>query len=68
MNAIILFLDEGLNSFYEMRYIRNKYPEVKLTEFIGRDTTYRLFGVNKVPYWKYHELSLKRSEPQQIKS
>ena len=51
------FLDEGLNSFYEMRYIRNKYPEEKLTEFIGRDTTFKLFGINKIPYWKYHELS-----------
>ncbi len=49
-------MDEGINSFYELRYVRAKYPEKKLTEFIGRDTTFKLFGVNKIPVWRYHEL------------
>ncbi len=51
------FMDEGVNSFNEMRYIRAKYPKKKLTDFIGRDTTFKLFGINKIPLWKYHEVS-----------
>ena len=50
------FLDEGINSFYEQRYLRAKYPGKKLTEFAGKDSTFKLFGLNKMPYWKYHEL------------
>lgn len=41
------FMDEGLNSFYEMRYIRTKYPEKTLTSIIGRDSTFKFFGLNK---------------------
>ena len=50
------FLDEGINSFYELRYLRAKYPERKLTEFIGKDSTFKLFGINKIPFWKYQEI------------
>ena len=50
-------LDEGINSLYELRYVRAKYPRKKLTEFIGRDSTFKLFGINKIPIWKYHEVS-----------
>ena len=48
-------LDEGLNSFYEMRYIRNKYPEKKLTSIINRDSTFRFFGLNKFKHKAQYE-------------
>lgn len=50
------FLDEGLNSFYELRYMRQKYPSQNLTAMIGLDSSLRVLGLNKMPYWKYHEL------------
>lgn len=51
------FLDEGLNSFYEMRYIRNKYPEKKLTAIIGRDSTFKFFGLNQFKHKAQYEFS-----------
>lgn len=48
-------MDEGINSFYELRYIKAKYPYKKLTDYIGRDSTFKLFGINKIPYWKDKE-------------
>lgn len=51
------FLDEGLNSFYEMRYIRTKYPEKKLTSIINRDSTFKFFGLNKFAHKAQYELS-----------
>jgi hypothetical protein len=51
------FMDEGLNSFYEMRYIRNKYPEKKLTSIIGRDSTFKLFGLNKFKHKAQYDFS-----------
>jgi len=48
-------MDEGLNSFYELRYMRAKYPQRKLIEFMGKDSTFRLFGANKIPYWREKE-------------
>lgn len=51
------FMDEGINSFYELRYMRAKYPKRKLSEFIGRDSSFKLFGLHEIPLWKYHELS-----------
>ena len=48
-------MDEGINSFYEMRYARAKYPEKKLSSMIGRDSTFKLFKLNKTPYWKEKE-------------
>lgn len=50
------FLDEGLNSFYEMRYVRAKYPRNKLGTFLQRDSL-GLLRLNQHPLWKYHELS-----------
>ena len=44
------FMDEGLNSFYEMRYIQAKYPGKKLTSIIGRDSTFKFLGLNKFPH------------------
>ena len=51
------FMDEGINSYYEMRYIRAKYPERRLTAFIGQDSSFRLFRMNKLPIWKEKEFS-----------
>jgi hypothetical protein len=51
------FMDEGVNSFYELRYLREKYPRKKIAEFVDKDSTFKLFGVDKIPLWKYHEFS-----------
>lgn len=64
------FLDEGINSFYEMRYMRAKYPEIKLTDLIGRDSTFKFLGLNKRPRWREKEtayfMSLKARAEQPI--
>lgn len=41
------WMDEGINSFNEMRYIRTKYPGAKLSSVLGRDSTFKFFGLNK---------------------
>lgn len=51
------FLDEGLNSFYEMRYIQTKYPNDKLTSLLGRDSTFKFFGLNKFKHKAQYEFS-----------
>ncbi len=51
------FMDEGMNSYYEQRYMREKYIRKKLGSLFGVDTSFKLFGINKTPLWKYHELS-----------
>lgn len=51
------FMDEGLNSYYEQRYLREKYPRHKFAAMMGLDTSLKLFNLHKVPLWKYHELS-----------
>ncbi len=51
------FLDEGLNSFYEMRYIRTKYPNLTLTSLLGRDSTFHFFGLNKFKHKAQYEFS-----------
>lgn len=51
------FLDEGLNSFYEMRYIRTKYPNLKLTSLLGRDSTFKFLGLNKFKHKAEYELA-----------
>ena len=50
-------LDEGINSFYEMRYMRAKYPDKKLSDLIGIKENLNLFGVNKVAYWREKEMA-----------
>lgn len=49
------FMDEGVNSFYELRYLRAKYPLLKFTDYIGQDSTFRFMGLNKLPYWREKE-------------
>lgn len=50
------FLDEGLNSLYELRYVRAKYGDKKLGGLINMESL-KLFRINKLPIWKYHELT-----------
>lgn len=49
-------LDEGVNSLYELSYIRAKYPDKKMGELIGIDSTRKLFGLNKTEYWREKEM------------
>ncbi|MBK9283242.1 MAG: M1 family metallopeptidase [Sphingobacteriaceae bacterium] len=49
------WMDEGLNSLYELRYVRAKYPKRKLSAFLGMDSTSKILGLNKTPYWKDKE-------------
>jgi hypothetical protein len=51
------FMDEGLNSFYEMRYIRSKYPNCTLASVLGRDSTFKFFGLNKFKHKAEYEFS-----------
>jgi len=51
------FMDEGLNSLYEMRYNRAKYPGVKLGQMMGLDSARKILGINKIPYWREHEIT-----------
>ncbi len=50
-------MDEGINSFYEMRYARSKYATRKLTDFIGRDSTFKILRFNKTPFWREKEFA-----------
>jgi hypothetical protein len=67
------FLDEGINSLFETRYVRAKYPDKKLGSFIGRDNS-SLLRLNSYPLWKYHELSFfspmraRKDQPMNLKS
>ena len=49
------FMDEGLNSFYEMLYIQEKHPGKKLSDLLGLDENFKLFGLNEIPYWREKE-------------
>jgi len=51
------FMDEGLNSFYEMRYIKAKYPTKTLASLIGRDSTFNFFGLNKFKHKAEYEFA-----------
>jgi hypothetical protein len=50
------FMDEGFNSFYETRYLRAKYPREKLTSYFNKDSSFKLFGINKTPFYKEKEV------------
>ena len=51
------FMDEGLNSFYEMRYLQEKYPKNTLASVLGRDSSFRFLGLNKLKYQYQYEFS-----------
>ncbi len=50
-------MDEGVNSFYELNYLRAKYPEKKISHLFGLDTNRKFLGVNKIPYWREKEMN-----------
>ncbi len=50
------FLDEGVNSYYEMRYSRKYYATSKFTDYVGLDSNSRFLGINKTPIWKDKEI------------
>ncbi|MBS1646842.1 MAG: M1 family metallopeptidase [Bacteroidetes bacterium] len=52
------FMDEGINSFNEMRYVQKKYPHATPAMVLGRDSTFKLMHINKYKqayqyYWMY---------------
>ena len=52
------WMDEGINSFNELRYVQTKYPKATLADILGRDSTFTLLHVNKYKqrysyYWLY---------------
>ncbi|HEX7414992.1 MAG TPA: M1 family metallopeptidase [Bacteroidia bacterium] len=52
------WMDEGINSFNELRYIQTKYPNATLATTLGFDSTFWLLHVNKYKqcysyYWLY---------------
>ena len=52
------WMDEGINSFNELRYVQTKYPKATLANILGRDSTFGLLHVNKYKqrhsyYWLY---------------
>ena len=50
------FMDEGLNSFYEMQYVRTRYPKLTLANFVGKDAAFKVMGLNEFPVWKEKDL------------
>ncbi|MCX7728484.1 MAG: M1 family metallopeptidase [Bacteroidia bacterium] len=48
-------MDEGINSFYEMRYLYKKYPDLKLSEILGIQPNKKFLGIEKLPQRKYYE-------------
>ena len=66
------WMDEGINSFDELRYIRTKYPNATLATLWGRDSTYALLHMNKYKhahsyYWEY-STNAKQNEDQPCSS
>ena len=51
------FMDEGLNSFYEMRYIKAKYPNKTIASLFGKDSTFTFFGLHKFKHKAQYEFS-----------
>jgi len=51
------FMDEGLNSFYEMRYLEKKYPKNTFASILGKDSSFRFLGLNKLNYRNQYEFS-----------
>ncbi|MHB8259728.1 MAG: M1 family metallopeptidase [Bacteroidia bacterium] len=54
----LAWMDEGINSFNELRYVQTKYPNATLATLLGRDSTFWLMHINKYKqcysyYWLY---------------
>ncbi len=50
------WMDEGINSFNELRYIQTKYPYETLASIIGRDSSFSIGGFNKYKQSKQYEI------------
>lgn len=48
-------MDEGVNSFYEMRYLYTKYPDLKLIKTFGLPSDKKILGLEHIPQKKYYE-------------
>lgn len=55
------WMDEGINSFNELRYIRTKYPGATVAAALGRDSTFTLFEANLYKHKAEYELLYKYS-------
>lgn len=60
------WMDEGINSFNELRYIKTKYPGYTIAAMFGRDSTFSLGGVNKFKQAAQYELLYKFSAFQNL--
>jgi hypothetical protein len=60
------WMDEGINSFNEMRYVKTKYPSVTIGAGFGLDSTSRLFGQNKFKHAQQYELFYKYTAHQNL--
>ncbi len=51
------FLDEGINTFSEIRYMENKYPDLKLYQMFGMpEGLAKLSGIEHMHHLQQHEL------------
>ncbi len=48
------WMDEGINSFYEMKYMYKKYPDLKLNQYLLQNSF--IFSESKIPYWHLYQL------------
>jgi hypothetical protein len=61
------WMDEGINSFNELRYNRTKYPSATVGAILGRDSTNNKFGLNRFSnayqyYFLYEKAALKNTD------
>ncbi|MCK4663765.1 MAG: M1 family metallopeptidase [Bacteroidales bacterium] len=50
------WMDEGINSFSESRYMQTKYPDNKVYKMIVEEKMAKLLGIETYPYKTLHEL------------
>lgn len=50
------WMDEGINSFNELRYIQTKYPNQTLASILGKDSSFAIGGLNKFKQKVQYEL------------
>ncbi|MBC7862908.1 MAG: M1 family metallopeptidase [Bacteroidia bacterium] len=68
------WMDEGINSFNELRYNRTKYPGATVGELLGRDSTTKLLGINQFKnayqyYFLYEKSALEnKDQPDELHS
>ncbi|MBI4646827.1 MAG: M1 family metallopeptidase [Bacteroidia bacterium] len=49
------WLDEGINTFYQLRYMLTKYPALTLSEQLGKELV-NVANLRNLPYISYYEL------------